>query len=130
MIVVDASALVKVLLQEEGWEEVGLTARTATLDHALIEAANAVWKAVIQGRLDEEDAMDRVEALKLVGKGLVIFRAQDYLNRSMEIALAEKITVYDAAYIALAEQLGAELQTSDAKQFEAAKKYVKARLIE
>ncbi len=47
MIVVDASTLAKVLLQEEGWEEVELTTKTATLDHALIEVLNAVWKAVI-----------------------------------------------------------------------------------
>jgi len=127
--VVDASSLAKVLLQEEGWEEVDLTDRTATLDHALIETLNAVWKAAIQGRLSEEDAMERVEALKLIGSGLLVFKAQDYFKRSIEIALAEKVTVYDAVYIALAEQLGAELQTSDAKQFLAAKKYVKAKLI-
>ncbi len=80
-------------------------------------------------RLHSSEPLDRVEALKLIGKGLVLFRAQDFFSRSMELALTEKITIYDAVYIALAEQLGAELQTSDAKQFEVAKKYVKAVLI-
>lgn len=47
MTVVDASALAKVLLQEEGWEEVDLTGETVTLDRALIEAPNTVWKATI-----------------------------------------------------------------------------------
>ncbi|MEM1658171.1 MAG: type II toxin-antitoxin system VapC family toxin [Candidatus Jordarchaeales archaeon] len=129
VIVVDASALAKVLLQEEGWEGVELTARTATLDHALIEALNAVWKAAILGKLGKDDAMERVEALKLISRGLLVFKAQEHFNRSMEIALAEKLTIYDAVYIALAEQLGTELQTSDTKQFYAAKKYVKAKLI-
>jgi len=130
VIVIDASALAKVVLKEEGWESVPLTTKTATLDYALVEALNAIWKAVIQKRLDEGDAKERSEALKYFGKGLLLFKAKNYLGRGLEIALSEKITVYDALYIALAEELGAELCTSDTRQFEAAKKYVEAKLVQ
>lgn len=130
MIVIDASALAKVVLQEEGWESVPLTSKTATLDYALIEALNAIWKAVVQKRLDEEDAKERTEALKYFGKSLLLFEAKNYFERGLEIALSEKITVYDALYITLAEVLRAEFYTSDVRQFEAAKKYVKAKLIQ
>ena len=130
MIVIDASALAKVVLQEEGWESVPLTSKTATLDYALIETLNAIWKAVVQKRLDKEDAKERTEALKYFGKSLLLFEAKNYLKRGLEIALGEKITVYDALYIALAEELRAEFYTSDVRQFEAGKKYVKAKLIQ
>ncbi|MCO6040971.1 type II toxin-antitoxin system VapC family toxin [Thermococcus alcaliphilus] len=130
MIVIDASALAKVLLQEENWESVPLTEKTATLDYALVEALNAIWKAVIQKRLDEEDAKDRTEALKYLAKSLLLFEAKNYFERALEIALKEKITIYDALYIALAEELKADLYTSDVKQFEAAKKYVRTKLIQ
>ena len=130
MIVIDASALAKVVLREESWESVPLTSKTATLDYAFIEALNAIWKAVVRKRLDEEDAKERTEALKYLSKSLLLFEAENYLERGLEIALSEKITVYDALYIALAEELRAEFYTSDVKQFEAAKKYVKTRLVQ
>jgi predicted nucleic acid-binding protein len=63
VIVIDASALAKVVLQEKGWEAIPLTSETATLDYAFVEALNAVWKAFVQNRLDEEDAKRRAEAL-------------------------------------------------------------------
>ena len=130
MIVIDASALVKVILQEEGWENIPLTNKVATLDYAIIEALNAIWKAVIQNRLDVDDTKKRVEALRYLSEGLMIFDAKKYLERCLEIALREKITVYDALYITLAEELGAEFYTCDVKQFEVARKYVRARLIQ
>lgn len=129
MIVIDASALVKVILQEEGWEEVPLTPKTAMLDYALVESLNAIWKAIVRGRLEERDGKERIEALKYLAEGLLLFEARDYFERGLEIALSERITVYDALYIALAEEIEAKFYTSDVRQFEAAQKYVKAELI-
>jgi predicted nucleic acid-binding protein len=129
VIVIDASALAKVILQEEGWEAVPLTSKTATLDYALVEVLNAIWKAVVQGRLNEKDARERTEALKYLAGGLLLFEAKNYFERGLEIAFKEKVTVYDALYIALAEELKAELYTSDVKKFEAAQKHVRAKLI-
>jgi len=48
VIVVDASALAKYLLREEGWEEASRYVRTMrplySLDHVLKEVTNVVWK--------------------------------------------------------------------------------------
>ncbi|MCL7389373.1 MAG: hypothetical protein LZ173_05485 [Thaumarchaeota archaeon] len=45
---VDASALAKYLLREEGWEEVSRYVRTMrplySLEHVLKEVTNAVWR--------------------------------------------------------------------------------------
>jgi predicted nucleic acid-binding protein len=125
VIVVDASSIAKVVLQEEGWERVPLSVDAATLDYSFVEVANAVWRAVLQGRVSAEGARRKVEALKLIASALVVFRAVDYLERGLEIALTERITVYDAAYIALAEDKSATLYTCDKEQYSAARKYVR-----
>jgi|GEM_PF-6536250 predicted nucleic acid-binding protein len=57
---------------------------------------------------------------------LYYLRASDYLERGLEIALTERITVYDAAYIALAKDKGATLYTCEKGQYSAARKYVRA----
>ena len=124
MIVVDASSLAKVVLLEEGWESVPLTVDTGTLDYSIVEVSSSVWKAVLQERIGEGDAK-KIEALKMLANALTIFKAEDYLERGFEIALKEKITIYDAIYIALAEDKGTTFFTSDRRQYNAAKKYVR-----
>ena len=126
MIVVDASSIAKVVMQGEGWERVPLSIDAATLDYSFVGVANAVWKAVLQGRVSAEEARRKVEALRLIAGALVVFRAADYLERGLEIALMEGITVYDAVYVALAEDKGATLYTCDKEQYSAARKYVRA----
>jgi len=129
VIVVDASSLAKVVLLEEGWESVPLTTETATLDYSVVEVSSSVWRAVLRGRIGEEDAKRKIEALKMIAGALMIFKAEDYLERGFDIALKEKITVYDAMYIALAEDKGATLFTSDRRQYDAAKRYVRTILV-
>ncbi|MEM0320369.1 MAG: type II toxin-antitoxin system VapC family toxin [Candidatus Nezhaarchaeales archaeon] len=129
MIVLDASALAMVLLREEGWERVGLSTNTAIPDLAILETMNAIWKAIITERIERNDAMERLKALKLILKGIRVLNSGDFLERTLEIAIEEKITVYDALYIAIAETLSAKLVTSDLKQFEIAKKYVRAEMV-
>ncbi len=129
MIVVDASLLVKIILKEPGWETVELGPDTATLDYALAEGMNTIWKAVKTGRMGGEAAKSLVIVLKLLGDGMLIFRAENFFERGLEIALKEGITIYDALYIALTEALNAELHTADEKQYRAAQNYVKAKLI-
>ncbi|MEM4972011.1 MAG: hypothetical protein QXE01_12260 [Sulfolobales archaeon] len=47
MIVVDASALIAFILREEGWEKLAnFMIQTITVDHAVKEFYNAIWKAV------------------------------------------------------------------------------------
>ncbi|ALM75849.1 type II toxin-antitoxin system VapC family toxin [Thermococcus barophilus] len=129
MIVIDASLLVKVILKEEGWENVPIDTSTATLDYAFVEGMNAIWVAVRRKRIDESEARSRVLVLKLLGESMTLFSAGNFFERGLEIALKENITIYDALYIALAEALNVELYTADNKQYMAAKKYVRAKLI-
>ncbi len=74
-----------------------------------VEVTAAVRRALLGGVLDERRAIDAVE---------------DYLDLSLTthghtallhriIALRRNLSVYDAAYVALAEALGAALLTAD-----------------
>lgn len=128
MIVVDASALAKYLLREEGWEEVSRYVRTMrplySLDHVLKEVTNAVWKDTSTRKvITSKFAMPLYGLVeRLVDSQVIILENElKHLKRALEIALEHDVTVYDALYIAQAENYG-EILTSDEKQGEIARK--------
>ena len=55
------------------------------------------------------------EVIKMVNQ-------EKYLSKAFEIAVRNRITVYDALFVALARELNVELITSDTKQAEVAEK--------
>ena len=127
MIVVDASALAKYVLREEGWEAVSAVIRRerplVSVDHVMKEVGNAVWKqARLRGRLDRGAAVELYHRLlRLAETGVIVLRPEArYLRRAMEIALEHGVTLYDALYLALAEEERGELLTSDTRQAQAA----------
>ena len=126
MIVIDTSALIKYLLKEEGWEEVSEFLRNsedlASLEMALIEGANAVWKRHNLYRDIPTETAQRILDYLHATKGIILYENPlQYLPEGERIALEHKITVYDALYIAQALKYG-ELATSDEKQGEIAEK--------
>ena len=128
MIVVDASALAKYVLRERGWESVGewlLREEPVTLDQAVKEVLNAVWKhATVLGSFGVDVARERAEALReLVEEGVVRVEGEGaYAWEAFRLALELGVTVYDALYIAQARRLGAPLLTADRRQAEAARR--------
>ena len=126
MIAVDASVLVAFFLREEGWEKLAKYMReTVSLDLAVKEFYNAVWKAVrLHKRLGPDDA-EKILALfkKYVDGNMVLRNELDYVDKGFKIALEEGITVYDALYIALAIEESTPLLTLDNRQRHIAQKY-------
>lgn len=126
MIVVDASALAKYVLHEENWERVGAYIREKrplySVDHALKEVGNALWKHCHLRKILGRDEATRLYGalLKLVGTGVVILEPEtDYLEAALQLALDHGVTLYDSLYLAQARRLG-ELITSDERQAEVA----------
>jgi predicted nucleic acid-binding protein len=121
VIVIDASALAKYILHEEGWEEVSRYVRKMkplySIDHVLKEVVNAVWKHTMKNIILPEIAIQLYGSLEKLAKSQVIVLEDEltYMRRAVEIALRYGITIYDALYIAQAEKYG-ELLTSDEKQ--------------
>jgi predicted nucleic acid-binding protein len=84
-------------------------------DLLLIECASALWKRVYRGELDRASAMTAMgELARLEGLELHPMNHQ-VVPPALSIAIAHSITVYDAAYAALAVQLGGFVVTADGR---------------
>lgn len=120
--------MVKIITKEPGWEKLEELLRGGeTLDLALVEVSNAIWKKTVLLRMMKyEDSIIALKAVKeLLPQLLVVHESVDFLQRAMGISLKEKIPIYDSLYIALAEDKGEKLITGDKKQYDVAIKYVK-----
>jgi len=134
--VIDASALAKYVLHEEGWEAIGTYIRERkplySVDHVIKEVGNAIWKHCYLRRIiGYDEAMRLYRALlRLVDTGVIILEPEaSYAEEALKIALQEGLTIYDSLYLAQARRLG-ELLTSDERQAEtAAKLNVKVHLV-
>ncbi len=114
--------------REEGWRSVTrhLAAEdSVTVDHALKEVLNAIWKAVrLRSLIDPELAYEKHRALKLlVEKGVVVVEPEEtYLDDAFRIAMEAGLTVYDALYLAQARRRRARLLTCNTRQAKTARK--------
>lgn len=127
-IVVDASVMVALYLEEP----LSVPARAALLrsqeagddlhapDLLLVECANAFWMRVSRDELDRDSAITAITALS---------RLEDLDRHPMDgqlvppalsLAIAHSLTTYDAAYIALAVQLGGTVLSGDGRLVERA----------
>lgn len=113
MIVLDASAAIELLLNTPTAVAIGSRLRGETLSapHIIdLEIAHVFRRHARMGT-----AIARLEQSLLAWRSIVVFRHahEPYLSRIW--ALRGGFSAYDAAYIALAEALGAPLVTHDAK---------------
>ena len=114
MMVVDASAVVEVLLQTEAGrrieERLFAPGETLHVPHLIdIEVAHALRRAWLQGCIDEvraEEAIDDLAAWSLNRYPHDLFLPRIW-------TLRHNVTAYDAVYIALAETLEVILFTCD-----------------
>ena len=83
----------------------------------IYEVINALWVARRRGRIDGMQSGLALGLLQDVGVRMVDPEPEDCL----ELAVRLEISGYDAAYIALAEAVGAELWTGDRRLFEKAR---------
>jgi predicted nucleic acid-binding protein len=119
VIVIDASAIAKYVLREAQWEQVRdyLAAEPCSLDLALAEVSNAIWKhQVIYRRISSREASLLYEALqKLKADVMILESLEGYLTEALDIGVTEKLTIYDALYLAQAKKYG-HFVTSDELQ--------------
>ena len=127
-IVVDASVMVALYVDEplsEPARAALLRSREAGDDlHApdllLVECANALWKRVRRDELDRDSAMTAIGALSTV-EDLERHPMDDRLvPPALSLAIAHSLTAYDAAYAALAVQLGGSVISGDTRFVERA----------
>ena len=121
----DTSSLIELIFSDgaAGLEDVF---DEAILDLTIYEAGNVLWKAnALQGRITDEqrdtfltlleESEPDIERLSIGSVGL---------ETVMEIGIAEELTFYDTAYVAVARELDLTLVTEDAKLQNKASSYV------
>ncbi|BEP16811.1 type II toxin-antitoxin system VapC family toxin [Pyrofollis japonicus] len=119
MIVADASALATFFLREEGWERLTPYMRlVVTLDMAVKEFYNAVWKAVKLHKFIGVSEAERILKLfrRYLAKNIVLRNELEYVDEAFRIAVEESVTVYDALYLVLALREKAALLSLDKRQ--------------
>ena len=111
MIVVDASAAVLALLND-GEARRSIAGEAVAVPHLTdSEVAHALRARVLRGRVSAEHAGVALSGWARLG--LRRFAAVGLLPRIWE--LRANLTAYDATYVALAEALGCDLVTADAR---------------
>lgn len=123
--VIDSSILAAYILKEEGWEdleELIYTRKPYTLDLALKEAANALWKrATLIGDLDKETINALLNSLIDISKIVLRLEPQDkYLKPAFEISLKHNTPIYDSLFLALALGIKGVLASRDKRQLDIA----------
>jgi predicted nucleic acid-binding protein len=121
VIVVDSSALSKYFLKEEEWMEVKehIERVSISLEMALKEACNALWKRVRRGEVEEEVALNMVKAIA-EWEILKMADQRELMEEAFKVAVREELPLYDSLFIALAKMRGLPLLTSDERQAESA----------
>ena len=142
MKVIDSSSLSKYVNREPNHKSVAdeLLLRSAgghgcvSLELALTEVGNSIWKRVLRREITREAASTVFHefAQAVLRDGLVSLLPMDVelLKDSFRLALSEKITIYDSVFIELGHREERGLVTSDEKQHDIFKRlYPKIGLV-
>ncbi len=122
MYVFDASSIVNLVKRGV----VTVFTNGVTLDLALYESINAVWKEhILLKKIDERVARDFVEIISRLFSVIEVTTIKGYEEEVYSLASREGLTVYDASYLYLAVRDKLVLVTDDYKLRDKASKYVK-----
>ncbi|KUO54840.1 MAG: PIN domain-containing protein [Sphingomonadales bacterium BRH_c42] len=125
-LVLDASVAIAWLFEDEASEGLQQVLRKVATDGAIVpslwrlEVANVLRNAVRRGRCNEDyvdQSLARLDRLPLAIDEETDSRAW---GATLDLARAEDLTLYDAAYLELAERRGRPLATCDAALAKAA----------
>ncbi len=99
----------------------------ATIELALYESLNAVWKEHrLLKRIDGETAAEFVAILSRLFEAIRVLSARGLEAEIFDLASRDGLTVYDASYVCVAAESGLVLVTDDRRLREKASKYVRA----
>jgi predicted nucleic acid-binding protein len=119
-LVVDASVAVKWLFEEPDSDRAeALLARAGASDRLKLvapailaaEIANALWRRMRRGDMDRQKTLETHNRFEEICP--LLLPIEDLVQRALELAIDSRHPVYDCLYVALAEELSADLITAD-----------------
>jgi len=134
----DSNILIKLVVAERDSDKARVAVRKFlgkgcilyTVDIALSESLNAIWKHVkIHKDLNPKDAKAAIKDLVEIYGKLKILTTRELCKEAFERALVSDMTVYDALYILAAEKLHGQLYTADSKLYDEARKITNSILL-
>lgn len=129
----DANVIAKWVLPGEPFQDKTLKLKEDYVSGAIelsapsviaLEVANALWRAIRLNRISESDAN---EALKALNDMRIELYELNWAQtaQALSIACGLNLTIYDASYVFLANDLRAPLITADKTLYEIARKQFK-----
>ena len=122
MIIIDANAIVKLVIKEEGSlkaeKEVAKAIENgevlASPEIALAEALNAAWKHFSLAKdISRKELSDSTQKLLFMWNRITKLETQNLGQRAIDIAAENHLNVYDSLYVAACKSNNAPLLTFD-----------------
>jgi predicted nucleic acid-binding protein len=124
--IIDASALVAYLLEEDGFEKISEMVNEGVESVPLIikESCNAALEARRNGRITSDESETVLQAILSLAEVNIktVVQDKDLISAAFRIAEENRLTIYDSIYIALAQASGGRLASRDRRQLEVAEK--------
>ena len=119
-IVVDSSVLFALFFPEEYSEWCEETIKKYDELHVpeliFLETSNAAWKRIMVFKQPSSIVVKNLKLLhKFISDICVVHRDIDYLQRSIDLSIKLKVSVYDSLFLAIAEKHKTKLLTIDKK---------------
>jgi predicted nucleic acid-binding protein len=122
-LVIDASVAAKWIIPGEPWDEKARALKEAIAKGnveayapvlILYELTSVIFKAVRNGVLSQQDGVDGLREIGLLGVKLIQVSWEN-AGEMLEIAIRSGLTIYDSAYLLVSKRVGGTLVTADVK---------------
>ena len=132
-VILDTSVIAAIFFKEDSSERAETAAdnyKLITVDLAIAEVANVAWKRVMFFDESKEIALKALRrSIDFITSVCEVISSQELLEDAFEIAIADKITLYDSLFIAASEREKVPLLTTDGKLYENVKSKRNVKLV-
>jgi len=131
--ILDSSVIAAIFFKEEYSERAERAVENCqliTVNLAFAEVANVAWKRVVFFNESKKIASKALQrGIDFITGVCEVVGSNELIEDAFEIAIADKITVYDSLFIAASEREKAPLLTADGKLYEKVKSKRSVELI-
>jgi predicted nucleic acid-binding protein len=132
-VILDSGVIAAIFFKEESSERAERVAenyKLITVDIAIGEVANVAWKRVVFFNESKEITSKALRrGVDFIVGACEVIASRELIEDAFEIAIADKITIYDSLFIAASEGKKIPLLTTDGKLYEKVKSKRNVKLI-